>query len=119
MTNQIERKYEIQQVSGTSRAFVEVAGFIERRGVGDISYFPTSFGAIPVEGKIFYAYYTGCDTEEGLFKIVRKDGDLEFLIDKGKATESHFHGGLGTLTFYGKGERMNSWSIHCKPKEIK
>jgi hypothetical protein len=118
MTNKPERKYEIHQVSGSSGGFIEDVGF-KLNPLQPRCYFDTAFaGARPAEGKKFYCFYNGNGRSNGLFRIVRQDGNLEVLIDKGTASTSHIHEGKGTLTFYGEGERMDSWSIHCKPEEI-
>lgn len=118
-----ERKYEIQQVSCNSRYsrpgsdidadnFLFALGF---KGRGSVIY----MGAVPRQENRFYVYHNEpAGDEKGKFRFVRNvdlEGKLEEEeIDHGDASESHIHEGLNTLTFYGSGWRMPSWSFHCK-----
>ncbi len=125
----MEEKYQIQQISGNSEsasslsdkvacAIMEAMGFTSRSGTSGLN-----IGAVPKEGKMFHVYYAepekADDTERygGRFRLVRQDGEKEETLDQGVATESHYHGGLETMTFYGKGSALASWSFHCIPPE--
>ena len=124
-----EIKYKIQQVSGNcsrempdhgASIFLDALGFRSPRE--DVSEFTYLYlGAIPKEGKEFFVYYKEPEkgTHGGSFRLIKRSGLEEEEIDGGNASESHFHGGLKTLTFYGRGSKLRSCSIHCKPEEIK
>ena len=129
----MEEKLKIQQVSCSlaggahdkpACVYLDVIGFESKtkeywESIG-MSYFDTTnIGAVPKKGKEFFIYYTEPEKPDdkncwGKFRLVRKEGELEELIDEGAASESHFHEGLKTKTFYGIGEKVRSWSFHCK-----
>lgn len=127
------RKYRIKQISSNSltaklqtddlnaNLILKNIGFEPKTPSvwGDCAY----IGSVPNHGKDFYVYYQEPISPEvylgGTFRLVRKDGEEETLLDQGIATKSHIHGGLGTLTFYAQGKKLNSWSFHCEPEEIK
>ena len=129
----MERKYKIQQVSGNTpnegRVFRsgDIGASLFLDGIGFEARQPAPLhcayiGATPKSGKEFHIYYQEPKDDKerfgGTFRLARMDGEREEIIDQGQATKSHIHGGLGTLTFYGKGEKLASWSFHCKQEEI-
>jgi hypothetical protein len=79
-----------------------------------------SIGAIPASGKSFVVYYEAPPTDSekfaGRFRLVETTNGTEREIDHGSACDSHVHGGTGTMTFYGRGDVLESWSFHCQPQ---
>ncbi len=127
-----ERKYKIKQVSGSSARITPFGGDTRASmtliASGFKSIIPedqenTYIGAIPQNKIEFFVYYQEpLDKKEesrGTFRLVSKEVNGEKVIDEGTATSSHIHGGLDTLTFYGEGRRLRSWSFHCEKEEIR
>jgi len=124
----IMEKLRIVQVSGNSNyasyagdscadEILRDCGFVSRHPE---RYSPLYIGCVPEEGMEFFVYYEEpAGDSGGIFKLIRMAGDEEIVVDKGTACESHFHDGLKTKTFYGKGNRLRSWSFHCSPESIK
>lgn len=121
------KKLSIVQVSGNSEfadsrsgddfanSVLDRFGFVGRDGRGNGHLY---IGCVPQQGKTFYVYYdeppSRDDKSRGSFRLVRLEGDgTETVLDRGSACHSHSHAGLGTLTFYGRGNKLKSWSFHC------
>jgi hypothetical protein len=127
MTNETQRKLKVYQVSGNIAPNMggdfAADSFLKDQGFGDERNpygFGLYIGCKPLDGKAFFVYYQepAKKDERGSFKLVRLEEGIEKLVDEGTASESHIHGGLGTITFYGEGRAMPSWSFHCKiPQE--
>ena len=130
-----EKKYKIKQVTCTDpfahgeetprylKMYLRALGFEDREDrVKNPIYDMIHIGAVPKQGVEFFVFYREPenpkeDMHGGHFRMVKVAGGIEELVDDGCATGSHFHEGLKTLTFYGKGK--NDWSFHCIPEEIK
>lgn len=120
----MEKKYRIQQVSGNSGVSCTSGDLWANKDLQEMGFVGRSdnplnvyLGAVPAEGREFFVYYEKPKNKkaQGKFRLVEKKGTVEEIVDEGTATDSHFHGGLRTLTFYGSGRRLAGWSFHCEP----
>ena len=93
--------------------FLLNAGFSEP---GSISTYESGLCSTPVEGKKFIIYHKAPDgIDKGTFKLVRLDGDMETVIDRGYvATELANKG--DSLMFEGCGQYLPRWGFICDPK---
>jgi len=122
------KKFRIVQVSGNTESSkqgcdpVACLLFQDEGFVGRSKSPFINIGAIPTHGKSFYVYYDepATDSEKGTFRLVRVDqySNKEVVVDRGTASKSHIHEGLNTMTFYGSGIRLLSWSFHCEQRAM-